>query len=315
MLDLYNGTLGLKHDKQVLVKALTEYVIRNEEDLAYGIKENDANVVIITGKNELENKIPAFYHPVIFEYKGENYVAMDMRLFITKPKDNQLSIVDMIKDTNNGKIALYRLILTKMFLDEDKRFLLAVNKSAFDMFNSVISNIYRNTTMDALLNGYVMLGCNYHYLTFETEKGIDSHQIPRQLFDNTISIAKNTNPDLIDNIVNLSKEKVIPNPSTTIGDLVSVISEIGIDTRASKVTSDLLMMTLSRSFFSTNGSELAIAFTESKANMIAILYGVLSNPLQKKSIMYRTIDFGKRFNHMKEFVSTMDSVINEQIAK
>ena len=313
MIDLYQGTLGLKHNKESLVKSLTEYLIRTDEDLSYGVKEDKTKVMIITGKNELENKIPTFYHPTIFEYKGDTYVAMDMRLFVSKPKDDTVSIEKILRDTNNGNIALYRLILTKMFLDNDKRFLLAINKSVFDMFSGVINNIYRNTTMDSQLLPYVSLGCNYHYNTFEIDKPIQCNEIPRTIYDNVLNIVKLNNPELINKFVNLCSADSIPNPSRLIGDLVDVISTIGEDTRASKVTSDILIMALSRSFFALNSSELAIAFVESKANMIAILYGVLSNSFQKKSIMYKTIDFAKRYNNMKEFLNVMDRVMKEQI--
>ena len=312
MIDLYQGTLGLKHGKDSLIKSLTEYLIRTDEDLAYGVKEERTNVMIITGKNELENKIPTFYHPVIFEYKGNTYVAMDMRLFVSKPKDENVSIERILKDTNNGKIALYRLILTKMFLDNDKRFLLAINKSVFEMFSGLINNIYRNTTMDNQLLPYVSLGCNYHYNTFETE-GIDCNDISRSIYDNVLNIVRVSNPDLLNKLVDSCRNKSIPNPSKLLGDLVDVISIIGEETRANKVTSDILIMALSRSFFAINASELAIAFVESKANTIAILYAVLNNSFQKKSIMYRTIDFGKRYNNMKEFLSVMDRVLKEQI--
>jgi len=312
MLDLYQGTLGLKHNKDSIVKSLINYLIKTDEDLTYGVKEEYSKVMIITGKNELENEIPTFYHPVIFDYKGENYVAMDMRLFVTKPKDELVNIERIIKDTNNGHIALYRLILTKMFVDNNKRFLLAVNKSVFDMFSGLINNIYRNTTMDTQLLPYISLACNYHYNTFENKK-INCDDIPRLTFDNVINIVKTYNINILNKLVDLCRNNKIPNPSLLLGDLVEVISSLGSDTRASKITSDVLLMTLSRSFFALNSSELSIAFIESKANMIAILYGILSNSFQKKSIMYKTIDFGKRYNNMKEFLNVMDRVIKEQI--
>ena len=312
MIDLYKGTLGLKHNKEQIVKFLIEYLIKTDEDLTYGVKEDKTKVMLITGKNELESSIPTFYHPVIFDYKNEKYVAMDMRLFVSKPKDN-FPIENLIRDKNNGNIALYRLILTKMFLDNDLRFLLAVNKSIFDMFSSIINNIYKNMTMDSQLLPYISLGCNYHYLTFENNDKIDCNQLPRNIFENVLNVVKINNPNLITDLVDLCKNDKIPNPSLLIGDLTNVISTLGKNTRANKITSDLLMMTLSRSFFALNSNELAIAFTESKANMIAILYGVLSNSFQKKSIMYRTVDFGKRYNNMKEFISIMDRVINEQL--
>ena len=314
MIDLYQGTLGLKHNKDSLVKSLIEYLIRTDEDLTYGVKEVNTKVMIITGKNELESKIPTFYHPTIFDYKGDTYVAMDMRLFVSKPKDD-INIEKLLRDTNNGNIALYRLILTKMFLDNDLRFLLAVNRSVFDMFSSVINVIYRNTTMDSQLLPYVSLGCNYHYATFELKDKLHCNDIHRALFDNVLNVVKVSNPNLVSDLINMCSNGKIPNPSMLIGDLVDVIGEIGKGTRVNKITPDVLIMTLSRSFFALNSNELSIAFIESKANMIAILYGILSNSFQKKSILYRTIDFGKRYNNMKEFVSTMDRVIKEQIVR
>ena len=313
MIDLYKGTLGLKYNKEDIVKSLIQYLIKSDEDLSFGVKETKTKVMFITGLNELENDIPTFYHPVIFEYKNETYVAMDIRLFCNPPKDNTISIEKLLRDKNNGNIAVYRTILTKMFLDNDTRFLLAINKSVFNMFSNLLNTIYRNSTMDSQLTPYVMLGYNYHYLTFERKDKIDCNSISREIYDNVLNLVRAYDVNIVDTLVNGCRENKIPNPSVLIGDLTDVISYVGQDTRAEKMTSDLLMMTLSRTFFAVNSSELAIAMVESKANLIAILYGVLSNTFQKKSIMYKTIDFGKKYNNMKEFISVMDRTIKEQI--
>jgi len=313
MIDLYDGTLGLKHNKNDIVKHIVEYMIRTDEDLSYGIREDNTQVILITGKNDLEHKIPTFYHPVIFEYKNTQYVSMDMRLFVSKPKEDGIPITKLIKDTNNGNIALYRTILTKMFLDNDLRFLLAVNKSVLDMFTAIITTVYRNTTMDSQLTNYVSLGCNYHYITFENDNPIQCDQILRSISDSVRNVIQSVNPDILTRLTTGCTTKNIPNPSKLLGDLVDTITYLGEDTRASKVTSDVLLTALSRMFFALNTAELSIAMIESKANMIAILYGILSNTLQKKSIIYRTIDFGKRYNHLNDFLSVMERTIKEQI--
>ena len=314
MIDLYEGTLGIKHNKDSLVKHLTEYVIRTEEDLSYGVLEKQTKVIIITGKNELENKIPTFYHPVIFTFKNETYVSMDMRLFVSKPKDDIVNITNILKDKNNGKIALSRLIITKMFLDNDLRFLLAVNKSVLDMFTNVITTIYRNITMDMEVIPVVNLSCDYHYMTLERKDAISSNEFMQNIDQKIRQNVMTTNPNLINDFMKIIDSKLIPNPSKLLGDLVTTISVVGKDTRAPKVSIDIFLASISRTFFGLNTAELAIAMVESKANLIGILYGIMSNVLQKKSILYKTIDFGKRYNGLREFLSVMDRTFTEQLS-
>ena len=314
MIDLYDGTLGLKHNKDSLIKHLTEYIIRSDEDLSYGVLERQTKVVIITGKNDLENKIPTFYHPVIFEFRNTKYVAMDMRLFVSKPKDEITNITSILKDKNNGKIALSRLVITKMFLDNDLRFLLAVNKSVLDMFTSIVTTIYRNVTMDMDIVPIVNLSCNYHYMTFERNDAISGNEFMHNVDQKVRQNVSVTNPNLINEFSKEIDNKNIPNPSKLLGDLVTVISTVGEDTRAAKVTSDIFLASISRTFFGLNSAELAIAMVESKANLIGILYGIMSNTLQKKSILYKTIDFGKRYNGLREFLSVMDRTFTEQLS-
>ena len=314
MIDLYDGTLGLKHNKDAIVKQLTEYIIRSDEDLSYGILEKQTKVVIITGKNDLENKIPTFYHPVIFEFRNTKYVAMDMRLFVSKPKDEITNITNILKDKNNGKIALARLIITKMFLDDDLRFLLAINKSVLDMFANIVTTIYRNITMDMGIIPIVNLSCNYHYLTFENSSPISAITFIQNIDQKIRQNVSITNPNLINNFKEDIEKEYLPNPSVLLGDLIDVISVVGEGTRATKVTSDIFLASISRTFFALNSAELSIAMIESKANLIGILYGVMSNSLQKKSILYKTIDFGKRYNGLREFLSVMDRTFTEQLS-
>jgi len=315
MIDVFDGTLGVKFKKEDIVKALTKYLIMSDEDLSYGIVNNHTKVMFITGLNEEENKIPTFYHPVIFEYRQDKYIAMDMRLFVTKPKTNNIDIFSIIKDTNNGKLAVYRTILTKLFLDNELRFLLAIDKSVYDMFNSLMTILYRNLTMDGSLMPYVMVTTNYYYNMLERIEPLPCSNVQNIIYQNVRSMIKISNPTLINDLEEGCKNKSIPNPPSLIGDYVDVMSFLAAGTKAEKVTSNLLMTALGRTFFALNGSELGIAFFESKANMIAIIYNVLTNSLQKKSILYKSIDATKRFTKPQEFVNILTNVLNENIVR
>jgi hypothetical protein len=312
MIDLYQGTIGLRENKEEIVKALTEYLIKTDEDLTYGIKEDKTKVMLIIGKNELESKIPTFYHPVIFEYRNERYIAMDMRLFVN-PKLSDRSILGMIRDANNGKLAIYRLILTKLFLDNDLRFMMAINRSVYEMFNTIIGVIYKNTTLQPDILPLVNLGCNYHYVTMEMDRKITGHEFNQKLNDITKRNVELTYPGRINDLLKAIDEGDVPNPSKLLGDLVDVISFIGHNTKAEKVTSNILLTTLSRTFIALNTSDLAIALVESKPNMIAIFYNVLTNSINKKTIMYRSLDYRKRAIDPMNFISVLQRVINENI--
>ncbi len=314
MIDLYQGTLGHKYNVDDIKSELIKYLIKTEEDLSYGVVEKYSKVIFITGRNELEKNIKTFYHPIIFEHSGNTYIAMDVRLFSKQKINPDDNILDIIKDPNNGKLAIYRTILTKLFLDKNLKFLLAIDKQVFKMFDSVITTLYRNALMSPDVTPYVSLTCNYHYQTYE-DRRIEPKEFERIIYDYIRTQINMIDRGLIKRIENALVTNEIPNPSKTIGDLVEVSKFIGANTRVEKMTTDVLSTILGRSMIFLNSFELGIAFVESKANTIAILTTLLENSFNRKSIMYKAIDLRKRFIDPNSFLRTMQRVINENILK
>lgn len=97
-------TLNVLPVENKLQKLITGFSSVDKTDLSYGIKLENFIPVILTGKTEEEESIPFFQYPVIFYgVKGEPYIGVDLREYISSNKLNEF------KDLNPTEIQLDKL--------------------------------------------------------------------------------------------------------------------------------------------------------------------------------------------------------------
>lgn len=309
--DLYSGTLGTFFNKDEVVFKLNTLISNTPGSLSYEILEDRTKVVIITGADENENEIPSFQHPIIFNtVRGGQAVAVDMRPFMKANLANMISIREKLQDKYNGMFMLYRLILTKLLLDGERYWLGALHNPTMLSFSSILKTLVSVLLFDESVKEPIEVASKLHFVSMDMNEEVKDKTkiielLPR---DDVTKILKGD----LSYIYNKILDGSFVLPSTTIGSLTTNIREAINNKRAEGITPDLLIQTISRGFYSLDSRDIAIAITEDKPTLAALLYMVITESINNKSTFKKVIHNNSRFIKPKEFEKTFLKVINEQ---
>jgi hypothetical protein len=330
MLNPYDGTLGLLFNRDKLEEQLKKYVINNPEPLNYEIKENDPDkvkVVCILGKNEEEKQIEPFNHPYIFkDIRGKTVVAMDFRLFTkSNVDDNVIDITDALSDKINGKIALTRLIFTKIMLEGNVAPMLALNSYISESFAALVDTIITNMVYDKNVTDPAHMVSLFHYYSMDDgisngfmndkENYLSVEEVLYRLPMKEASKLKNNLTDLYNKMVEAKQEGEFVLPSRTINDLVNNIIVVGDNPRLDKMDVDIFINGLSKTFFCLNNRELAIALAEHKPTMISIFYIMTKEAIGSRSLVRKVIEGRKNITKPKDMIKTVEQIIEDNLHK
>jgi len=318
VLDVYKGTLGEYTPNLDKIKTeLNELIIKIGEPLNYEVIENKYKVVLITGKHEIEKEVIPFHHPLIFkDVKDRDTIAIDLRMFMKQNLEDMINVTDYFADRYNGRLQLNRLILNKMFLEGDTGFMLSINEPINYLFSTVISTTIMTAVFDKQLGDIVNVLAQLHYVAMDIEREIDFDTIINMLPNLTLRrLITGDLRYLKDSLERAYKEERLILPSRTISDLVENIKVIYDNKRAKGITEDLVINGLSRSFIAVNSKELSIAMVEHKPTLLAIIYSVLTEGINNRSMIRKIADSRKSFYKTKEIIKTIENVIEDNLHK
>jgi len=311
MLNIYDGTLGALVNTGKIIDAINHYVINSDGGLNYEVKTNDGvEVVCILGINDEENKIPSFMHPLVYtNHKGVKTVAMDFRLYVKQKIEDVINVSDVLRDKYNGEIALNRLIFTKLFVEENTNFLTQINSYVAESIGNLISTIITTIVYDREVVDPARIAALLQYYTTDIDNEIDVltavHKLPLVELKNTLK----ANSPILKNMYDNSEDLTLP--SKTINDMVDNIYYISNSERLKSLTSDMLLSGISRSFFSSNNKEMGIAIVEHRPTLLAIILAVMTNNMNSKSALKKTIDSRKSITKPKDMVAVLLDVIKD----
>jgi len=315
--DVYDGTIGSFIDKDKIVNSINEYIINSDGNLNYEFTEDRIKLVIITGKNIEEQDLPSFEHPIIFNnIRHEETVAIDLRAFMKGNLDDIINVKEKLQDKYNGTLQLYRLVFTKLILEEDTIWLKSIKNSLMEMISNIMSTTTAMILYDKSITDTVKIISKIHMISL-IEGGSE-----QKLADLIVKLPK-------DDVMNLVKKDLksvyavmsfkagsgdFILPSTTIGSLVNNIKVVLDSDRTKGLTTDIYLNSLSRGFFSLNSKNLAIAMLEDLPTFIAVMVMVITEGINSKSNFRKIIDSNKRDIKPKEFAKiVMDTYKRESI--
>jgi hypothetical protein len=316
MLNIYDGTLGSSVNVDKIIKALNNYLVMVKEPLNYEVVEKKTKVVIITGKNEQEKNLPDFQHPIVFKDVHNNpIIAIDLRLYMKQNLEDMINVSDYFSDRYNGNLQLNRLIFNKLMLDDDS-FLLGVNNSLNLLFGNIISTIVAVMTYDKSLMDAGYLAGMLQYTTMDMDNIKDITEIldllpfpfPKRLFGGNLTNIK-------DKILEAFENKELILPSKFITNMTHNLGIIGDSKRAKGITADMLVQSLSRAFFALNSKELSVAMCEHKPTYISIIYSVLTEGINNRSVIRKLAESKKSIYKTKDLTKILKDVIDDNIDK
>jgi len=317
MLNIYEGTLGQLVDTDSITQHLIDYQINFGNPLNYNIEEDKTKVVCLLGINDTENKLPVFNHPLIYkDHRDNNTIAGDYRLY-TKSKlnyDDILDIRDSFKDRYNGMLQLKRLIFNKVFLDKGFSPIYGININLMESFAAILDQVLISVLFDKNIFDPIHLAAYIHWISMDDERDdltIDDviHKMPRKYLFNLMNNKLTISKDQFINIVNQEGFKI---PSRTIYDLLNNISMLDTTGRLDKITVDMLIDLLAKTFFGLNRTELAIGMVEHKPTFLSILHTSLTEGMARNTLVKKTVTNRKMLTKPKDIVSKLDLIINSE---
>jgi len=302
--DVYSGTLGAFIDKDKIVNSINEYIVNADDNLNYEFIEDRIRLVIITGKNNEEMELPNWDHPIVFtNVRHQETVAIDLRPYMKGKLDDIINVKDKLQDKYNGTIQLYRLVFTKLMIENETFWLKNIKYNLMEMLANIMSTTTAMTLYDKSVTDVVKVVTKIHL------QSIIDGGAKQNLQD---LVMKLPNED-INNLIkkDLKNEYAIMSfkagsndfilPSTTIGSLVNNIKVVLDSDRTKGLTTDIYLQALSRGFYSVNSKDLAIAMLEDIPSLIAVMTMVITEGINSKSNFRKIIDANKRTTKPKEF--------------
>lgn len=312
MLTPYKGTLQYATKVDKIVSNLNTAIINIGKPLNYEVKEYKYPVDIITGFYPEEKSVPPFEHPIIFkDVKGNTRLAIDLRPFLKSNLDNMVNVIDYLADRYNGMLQLRRLIFTNLMLNEDYSFLPPMRDKLQTIFSNSLASLYTVMLYDKTVYDVVNVVSQIHFITM----------------DSTITDVKNTF-DYLDKVTlkrlltgdlkPLYEKLLSVNltlPSKTITDLINNINAVSDNERVKGVNEDVLIGSLSRTFYSFDSKELSVAFIEHLPTTIAIIYAVIKESINNRSPIRKLIEARKSKLKPKDLIKTIDTIVEENLEK
>ena len=317
MVDIYDGSLGVFLDRDMLSTELNKYLVTAQEPLNYEIKERNAKIILITGKNEAEKELTLFQHPFIFRtIRGEAAIALDLRPYMKHNLDDMVNVRDMFSDKYNGMLQLQRLVFTNlMYEDTEIGWLGFSRQSLMEAFGSIISNITSMMLFDRTLLERVDLISKLHLVSMDDD-GSDnqlSSYVTRLNRKDITELTHGTQKDLYGMMQLKFNNKEFNLPSRSLGALVANIKATDNGTRTEGLTVDLYAQTLSRGFYSTNSVELSIGMVEHLPTFIAVLINVVTEGINNKSSFRKIVDSNKRTIKGVELCKQLKEIFEEEL--
>jgi len=316
MLNVYDGTLGVFLDSDKLATELNRYLAKTNEPLNYEVKEYDAKVVIITGKNDDEKDITLFQHPFIFKtIKGEDAIAMDLRAFMKTKIEDIITVREGMSDRYNGMLQLQRLVFTNMMFNESNiEWLSYSRQQLIEAFGSIISTITSMMVFDRSITESVDIVAKLHLISLDSGDDLSLEEYIGRLSRKNISDLTHGNLKDLYGMLNLLANKGdLVLPSRTLGSLVNNIKAIDSTGRCEGLTTDLYMQTLSRGFYSLDSKNLSVAMVEHLPTFISILINVITEGINNKSSFRKIIDGNKRNIKGKELAIQLKEVFENEL--
>jgi len=312
MLTPYKGTLGYLFKEDKVIPKLTEAVINIGKPLNYEVVEYNYPVDIITGHYEEEKIIPPFEHPVIYkDIKNNTRLAIDMRPFMKSNLDNLINVTDHLADRYNGMLQFRRLIFTNLMLNEDYSFLPPIRDKLQDIFSNSIASLYTVMLYDKTVYDVVNLAAQIHFITMDST--IKEFKYVLDYLDQ-ITIKRLLHGDLKSLYEKIKSTDLIL-PSKTISDLIENINRLSDNERVKGVKEEVLIGSLSRTFYSFDSKELAVAYIEHLPTFISIIYSIISESINNRSPIRKLIEAKKSRLKPKDIIKTIDSIIGENTNK
>ena len=299
--------LRSKRQEELEMELNKFFVMYKPETLSYEFRNNEMNLVFITGKNDDEKLLPIINQPYFIEYKHDDYIIIDVRRLVKYDYDkNFLDVNDIIKD----KITFLHQVTKAMYSEyaktEPAKLQRLVNPTSYAYTSWLVGSIMRKYGLSPTEKQNVnIVICQYivnKFINPDNDKYEAREVIERvnqvlnlkltnnikEYIINSINTTPDTIEDLIENIITLTESKKLLNLNKTV-----------------------LYDAIGQSWFGQNGLEEALVALEHIPTVIAMTNTVLISSFYRKTFFGQMVDANKRYIDSNHYKLTIKSHIEE----
>lgn len=312
LINPYKTNLGLHMNTKNLEFTLSEFLIKGSDtrNLNYEyIIDSDVELIFITGKNDEEQSLPIWNHPLfITDFRGRNKIFIDVRPYVRVGKGSEImNLSDVISNKLGFFFTIVRVIYM-VLLFKDKDSIRNINDSiavAFSKWISIsIKGALRIDIEDMLKLEIVTL---HYILCILADEEINENKIENIKFKIT-RIHKNLKNGMkfIDDVIS----KININPKNAV-DLADNIKN-GTDSPLLKnFNTGVLYNIIGSTWNGVNSSENIAMSMEHIPTLIAIISSSLESKALKHSRISNILNDNKRVIGNENLIKVINNTIKE----
>lgn len=308
--DAYDTTVGRMHERSIKkVENLIKEAIIIDGIFTNTLRVDDSKKykpLFILGNTANQANIEIFTHPLLLNYRDVDYLCTDMRLYIKKDSNPEITDLD-IKNKTEYNFCKSRAVLNLVWLNEKPTILRSLFGFAANVYtmwlSETISKVYNLDFNERSLIAAIT-SIYYQSLFLESSKFTEEQkQLLVKNASNFTSIPSNNLFLLIDRIDKLDD----------INDYCIAISSIVDNIRLKNFNLAMLLTIISNSWYGNNAKEIISVAIEHPPTWIAIVYTALSDKTYKTSSVSIFSDKLSKRGTSDEFMKNYLSLIRENV--
>jgi len=307
----YNTSIGEMINIDPIVEKIKKYLVVGDSNLNYEYTTTSGTkVVFITGKNEEELSLPLWDHPVCLKDVNENdVVAVDIRKFVKIKDKDFLNLSSIIRDKGGFDFSVIRTLLIAEYLGGEYGVLRNVQKQVVTGFSYWISSILTSSLMFTP-NEKIMceIATLHYYYTMMVNGESDSSTV--SMVRNKVLNSKLSLP-VSKKVINTTLDK-LSNDVKDMDDLVENIKKVIGETKASLVEGNVLINTISNSWYGPGSTETIIMSLENVATWTTMMFVSTNDNTYKRTRLATILNNAKSKIGVKDFISGMEFFLKDR---
>jgi len=312
IVDPYETSIGSMINTSKITDAISKYLVEaDDNNLNYEYENGtDTKLVFITGKNDEEQKLPLWEHPLAFQdVRNNNILAVDLRKFVNPKKGDFTNLKDIIRDGGGFEFTIVRTLLTLDFLEENYGVLRNVQKNYAAGFAFWVSTSLTSALMLSPVEKLNVEIASLFYFYMMHVNGTpdmsDVATVKNKILNTKLSLPINKN--VVESIVNkldittLELDGLVENIKIAVGEAKSGL-----------INTNVVINIISNSWYGPGASETILMGTEHIPTWIAMMFSASNNKTYKKTRLANILDTNKTKLKLKEFISAVEHYVNEK---
>lgn len=308
----YDTSYGkLINTKQVREKLLKYLVDADRRSLSYEYKSNqDVDTVFIIGYNEAEHDLPIFNQPIVIQdARNNNIVAVDLRKYVNKCKEQPYQLSEVIKDKASCDFLIAAGLTIADFTNENygeyRPMYKPMTQSLGFLFSSIVDRVIK-LSIEEIVDVEIIATYYANLLLSANWKGLQDSIVAR-MSNSKFTVA----PNKKNLLAIVENSKFVPN-ELNVTALVENIKYVLPDYKAELISEGVIINLISNMWFGPGGDETVIMGLECMPLWNAFIYSVASNSIYKRTRMNSLLDRYSKQLGIKEFVSQYDKVMADK---